>query len=99
MIRIYKLKYTDKETAIADLIAKGVFQEIEGEVLYVDGIDAVVEVGLIIDQEATFDTQGNLLTEPTYREGYHFDIMTDNVIDFGANEIFPDNPKHTFSGI
>ena len=98
-MRIYKLKYTDKETAIADLIAKGVYQEIEGEMLYAEGIDAVVEVGLVIDQEATFDEQGNMLTEPTYRDGYHFDIMTDNVIDFGANEIFTDNPKHTFSGI
>ena len=96
-MRICKLKYTDKETGIADLIAKGVFQEIEGEMIYADGIDAVVEVGLIIDQEATFDEQGNLLTEPTYRDGYHFDIMTDNVIDFGENEIFPNNSKHTFA--
>ena len=99
MIKIYKLKYTNKETAIADLIAKGVFQEIDDEMLYADGIDAVVEVGLIIDQEATFDEQGNLLTEPTYREGYHFDIMTENEIDFGENEIFQNNPKHTFAGI
>lgn len=72
MIRIYKLKYPDRETALSDLIAKGVFQEIEGEMIYADGIDAVVEAGLIIDQEATFDEQGNMLTEPTYREGYHF---------------------------
>ena len=99
MIRIYKLKYTDKETAIADLIAKGIYQEIDGEMIYADGIDAVVEVCLIIDQEATFDEQGNLLTEPTYREGYHFDIMTENEIDFGENEIFPNNPKHTFAGL
>ena len=98
-MRIYKLKYTDKETAIADLIAKGVYQEIDGEMIYADGIDAVVEVGLIINKEATFDEQGNLLTEPTYREGYHFDIMTEIEIDFGENEIFPDNSKHTFAGI
>ena len=97
-MRIYKLKYTDKETAIADLIAKGVYQEIDGEMIYADGIDAVVEVGLLIDQEATFDEQGNLLTEPTYREGYHFDIMSEIEIDFGENEIFTDNPKHTFAG-
>ena len=98
-MRIYKLKYTDKETGIADLIAKGVFQEIDGEMVYADGIDAVVEIGLIIDQEATFDEQGNLLTEPTYRDGYHFDIMTEIEIDFGENEIFPNNSKHTFAGI
>ena len=98
-MRIYKLKYTDKETGIADLIAKGVFQEIDGEMLYAEGIDAVVEVGLIINEEATFNEQGNMLTEPTYRDGYHFDIMTEIEIDFGENESFPDNPKHTFSGI
>ena len=98
-MRICKLKYTDKETGIADLIAKGVYQEIEGEMIYADGIDAVVEIGLVIDQEATFDEQGNLLTETTYREGYHFDIMTDNVIDFGDNENFPNNLKHTFAGL
>ena len=99
MIRIYKLKYTDRETAIADLISKGVYQEIDGELSYGNGIEAVVEVGLIIDQEATFDIQGNLLTEPTYRDGYHFDIMSEKEIDFGENEIFPDRPKHTFAGI
>lgn len=98
-MRIYKLKYTDKETAIADLIAKEVYQEIEGELSYSEGIHAVVEVGLIIDQEGTFDEQGNLLAEPTYREGYHYDIMSNNEIDFGENEIFPNNPKHTFAGI
>ena len=98
-MRIYKLKYTDRETAIADLISKGVYQEIDGEMLYADGIDAVVEMGLIIDKEATFDEKGNMLTEPTYREGYHFDIMTEIEIDFGENEIFPNNSKHTFAGI
>ena len=99
MIRIYKLKYTDRETAITDLLSKGVYQEIDGELSYGNGIDAVVEAGLIIDQEATFDENGNMLTEPTYIEGYHFDIMAEKEIDFGENEIFTNNPKHTFAGI
>lgn len=99
MIRIYKLKYTDKETAISDLITKGVYQEIDGELSYSEGIHAVVEVGLVINEEATFDEQGNLLTETTYIEGYHFDIMAEKEIDFGENEIFPNNPKHSFAGI
>ena len=98
-MRIYKLKYTDKKTAIADLIAKGVYQEIDGEMIYADGIDAVVEVGLLIDQEATFDENGNMLTEPTYREGYHYDIMAEIEIDFGEDKIFPNSPKHTFAGV
>ena len=98
MIRIYKLKYTDKETAITDLLSKEIYQEIDGELSYGNGIHAVVEIGLIIDQEATFDEQGNLLTEPTYREGYHFDIMAEKEINFGENEILPNHPKHTFAG-
>lgn len=98
-MRIYKLKYTDKETAIADLISKEIYQEIDGGLSYGNGIHAVVEVGLIIDQEGTFDEQGNLLAEPTYRDCYHFDIMAEKEIDFGDNEIFPNNPKHTFAGI
>ena len=98
-MRIYKLKYTDREIGIADLISKGVYQEIEGELIYGEGIHAVVEIGLIIDKEATFDEQGNLLTEPTYRDGYNFDIMAEKEIDFGANEILPNHPKHTFAGI
>ena len=98
MIKIYKLKYPDRETALSDLIEKGVYKEIDDELIYGEGVHAVVDVGLIIDQEATFDEQGNLLTEPTYRDGYHFDIMTENEIDFGENEIFPNNSKHTFAG-
>ena len=95
-MNIYKLKYVDKENAISDLILKEIYTE---ELEYCEGVHAVVEVGLIIDQEATFDEQGNLLTEPTYRDGYHFDIMVEKEIDFGENEIFPNNPKHTFAGI
>lgn len=99
MIRVYKLKYPDRETALSDLITKGVYQEIEGELSYSEGIHAVVEIGLIIDKEATFDEQGNLLTEQTYRDGYNFDIMSEKEIDFGESEIFTNNPKHTFAGI
>ena len=96
MIYIKKLKYATREQGIADLILKEIYTE---ELEYCEGVHAVVEIGMVIDQEATFDEQGNLLTEPTYRDGYHFDIMSEKEIDFGENEIFPNNPKHTFAGI
>ena len=83
MIYIKKLKYATREQGIADLIAKGVFQEIEGELSYSEGIHAVVDIGKVIDKEATYDEQGNILTEPTYIDGYHFDIMSEKEIDFG----------------
>ena len=44
MIQIYKLKYTDKETAIADLKAKGVYNE---DLSFGNGIHAIVEIGVV----------------------------------------------------
>jgi hypothetical protein len=43
-MNIYKLKYTDKETALADFIAKDL---IDLEKNYKNGIQAIVEIGLI----------------------------------------------------
>ena len=47
-MNIYKLKYTDKETAIADFIAKDL---IDAENNYKEGIQAIVEIGLIEEVE------------------------------------------------
>jgi len=77
-MKIYKLKYTDKETALADFIAKDL---IDTENNYKEGIQAVVEIGLIESVE-----------------GYHYDVMVIQEIDFGTNEIIVNNPKHNFAG-
>jgi hypothetical protein len=78
---IHKLKYTDKETAIANLIAKNVIDE-EGN--YINGTQAVVEIGLITIDEVVID-------------GYHYDVMSEEEIEF-ENKIEVNNPKHTFAG-
>jgi hypothetical protein len=80
-MNIYKLKYTDKETAIADFITKGIYLEIYSEFVYAEGIQAVVEIGLIEGVD-----------------GYHYDVMSIQDIDFGTNEIIVNNPKHNFAG-
>lgn len=95
MIYIKKLKYATKEQGIADLIAKEIYNE---ELEYCEGVHAVVDIGKVIDQEATYDEQGNILTEPTYVDGYHFDIMIEKEVDFETNEIIPKHPRHTFAG-
>lgn len=77
-MNIYKLKFTDKETAIADFIAKDL---IDAENNYKEGIQAIVEIGLIEEVD-----------------GYHYDIMSIQDIDFGSNEIVVNNPKHNFAG-
>lgn len=97
-MNIYKLKYTDKETAIADLIAKEVYIENEDDLSFGNGIHAIVEIGQIIDKEPIFDADFNIIEEATYLDGYHFDVMSEIEIDFGVNETTPTNPKHSFAG-
>jgi hypothetical protein len=96
-MNISKLKYPNKESAIADLIAKGVYTQ---ELTYVEGIQAVVEIGLITDNDATFDSEGNIITEATYVNGYHYDIMAIQEIDFGSADVSNSviNPKYSFAG-
>jgi hypothetical protein len=94
-MNIYKLKYTDKETAIADLITKNVI-DVEGN--YQQGIHAVVEIGLITLTDGTYDDEGNVIVEPIYADGYHYDIMSEQEIDFGNAKIEVNNPKHMFAG-
>ena len=91
---IYKLSYSDKATAVADLKAKGIlvestFQE-ESFLVYGEGVAAVVEIGLIMLDPNT--------DPPIYADGYHYDVMSDNEYDFGTNLVEPKNPKHAFAG-
>jgi hypothetical protein len=95
---IYKLTYPNKDTAIADLIAKGIYVEIEGGLSYGEGVAAIVEIGLIILEQGTYDEEGNVITEPIYADGYHYDVMSSEIYDFGANLVEPKNPKHAFAG-
>ena len=87
---IYKLSYTDKETAVADLTAKGILIETEEGQAYGNGVQAVVEIGLIV-LEIVDD-------QPIYADGYHYDVMSTETYDFGANLVVPKNPKHAFAG-
>jgi hypothetical protein len=93
---IFKLNYPDKETAIADLIDKKI---IDADFNYLKGTHAVVEIGKVVSIPATFDENGELLTEPIYYDGYAYDVMSDEEVDFGSFEIFPKNPAHGFAGL
>jgi hypothetical protein len=92
---IYKLNYTDKQTAIADLIAKGIYNE---DLSYKKGVQAVVEIGKVVKEYATFDKDFKEVTQTIYYDGYSFDVMCEQKIIF-ETEIFPKNSKHCFAGI
>jgi hypothetical protein len=96
-MNIYKLKYLDKETAIADLISKGVYVETESELIYGQGTQAIVEIGKIVLENGTYDADFNEVTAPVYANGYAYDVMSDVEYNF-ESQIFPNNPKHNFAG-
>jgi hypothetical protein len=90
-MNIYKLTYSDIATARQDLYAKNILIEVEGmdgekHEAYGEGVQAVVEIGVIA------------LDENTNAEGYHYDVMSTEMYDFGSNLVEPKNPKHTFAG-
>ena len=102
-MEIYKLNYTDKETALKDLIKKGVYKEakdLNDEIVlsYGQGVHAIVEIGLIVLENGTYDADFKEITAPVYADGYHYDVMSENEIKFGKAEILVNNPKHTFAG-
>ena len=101
---IAKLKYTDKETAMKDLLKKGIYveneqvtEQVTEQVLsYGQGIQAIVEIGKIVLENGTYDADFNEITAPVYADGYHYDVMSENEIKF-TNAIEVENPKHTFA--
>jgi hypothetical protein len=98
-MNIYKLKHADRETAIAELIAEGAYVENEDLTLsYGESVQAIVDIGIITLQYATYDDNFNELTPAIYAEGYHYDVMSTNQILFN-NEILVNHPKHNFSGL
>jgi hypothetical protein len=100
-MNIYKLTYTNKEAAVADLKAKNILVEVEfnGEKneAYGNGVQAVVEIGLIMLTPPVMEGM-EVIEEPIYADGYHYDVMSSELYDFGANLVEPKNPKHAFAG-
>jgi hypothetical protein len=101
-MNIFKLTYSDKAEAVADLYAKGILIEVEGidgekHEAYSEGVQAVVEIGLIMLTPPVMEGM-EVVTEPIYADGYHYDVMSDNTYDFGSNLVEPKNPKHAFAG-
>lgn len=95
---IYKLNYTDTDTAIADLIAKGVYIQTKDELAYANGTQAVVYIGQILKVAGTYDKDGNVITEPIFYDGVFYDVMSTKAIDFTPNEVFPVDCVHSFAG-
>lgn len=98
-MRIVKLKFVNRDFGIAYLLNKGLFTLVENEMVYHYSVKAIVEVGQILNEPGETDEFGNMLSEPIYADGYHFDILLDeSEITFDNYEIFPTHPRHVFAG-
>lgn len=91
----YKLKYKNKKEAIDDLVTKKVIEIKDGNIHYINGTQAVVWLGELVDIPAVYK-EGEMINPPIMLEGYHVDILTKDTIIF-KNNIIPKNPKHTFA--
>ena len=101
-MNIYKLQYDTKAEGDADLLAKGTYEVITEEgvtqEVYRNGTQAIVYLGKIVRIPATIDSEGEELTAPVYYAGVFYDLMTTEEYDFGINETFPIDCKHSFLG-
>ena len=101
-MKIYKLNYKDKESAIKDFLNKGVYIEVqdlnkEKQLSYGKGIHAIVEIGKIVLENGIYDSEFKEVKPPVYADGYAYDVMSEIEYNF-ESEIFPNNPKHNFAG-
>jgi hypothetical protein len=101
-MNIFKLNYENEQQGLDDLKSKGIFVETEGidgnvYLAYGEGVQAVVNIGKIMIVPPVMDGM-EIVTPPVYADGYHYDVMSSELYDFGANLVEPKNPKHAFAG-
>ncbi|MFY7883356.1 MAG: hypothetical protein ACOVOV_00780 [Dolichospermum sp.] len=95
-MHLYRLKFKDKKTALLELTSKNVI-DANDEFSFKEGIISVVEIGLIVENPAQYGEDGYEITQPTYLDGYHYDVKSIHPIVFGSVEIFPNTPIHQFA--
>jgi len=73
---VMRLKFADKKEADEMLLDSGVVVETDDGDAYSSDVIAVVHVGHIVDTPAEYDDQGDIVSEPTFVQGWHVDILT-----------------------
>jgi hypothetical protein len=100
-MNIYKTNFPTEQEGIDYLTEKGVWQEVTEEwqtsMQYINGTQAVVNIGKIVKTPATYDENGEEIEPNIYYDGYNFDIMTTDNIDFEEFEVIPTKAAHSFA--
>ncbi len=100
---IYKTVFDSEIEGKVEFINKGVWKEVTEEgvtqMVYINGTRAVVNIGKVVEIPGTYGPDGHEITPPVYYPGWAYDIMSTDIIDFSANEVYPgDNAVHSFYG-
>lgn len=89
-MNIYKTVFDTEQQGKDVLISKNVWAEVNIEgvtsMQYIKGTKAVVNIGKVVKKFGT------------YGIGWAYDIMSSENLDFGSNEVNPDNAAHQFYG-
>ncbi|MFT5760942.1 MAG: hypothetical protein ACI8WA_000043 [Polaribacter sp.] len=96
-MNIYKLRFSTKEEGVSFFQNENLTRLIEDEVCNQEGVHAIVDIGRIVETPGEMDNDGNIITEPTYLDGFHFDIMCEQEI-ISDKIVTPSSPSHKFGG-
>ena len=102
MMKLYKLSFTDK--AQWDNVKTSILlADEDGNIpngTYTNNGMTVVEVGHV-PIPATYNEEGNELTEATFNEDFSVDILTEKTLDLGQYIVkcHPEKWHHGFSGV
>ena len=97
-MHIYKLVFDTEQQGKQILIDNNVWAEVTEEgvtsMQYINGTKGVVNIGKVINQQATTDPE-----HPIYYPGYAYDVMSTDELDLEQYRVYPNgSAAHMFYG-
>ena len=97
-MHIYKLVFDTEQQGKQVLIDNNVWEEVTEEgvksLRYINGTKGVVNIGKVINPQATTDPE-----HPIYYPGYAYDVMSTDELDLEQYRVYPNgSAAHMFYG-
>lgn len=97
-MHIYKLVFDTEQQGKQVLIDNNVWEEVTEEgvtsLQYINGTKGVVNIGKVINPQATTDPE-----HPIYYPGYAYDVMSTDELDLEQYRVYPNgSAAHMFYG-
>lgn len=97
-MHIYKLVFDTEQQGKQILIDNNVWEEVTIEgvttLRYINGTKGVVNIGKVINPQATTDPE-----HPIYYKGYAYDVMSTDELDLEQYRVYPNgSAAHQFYG-